>query len=355
MRSGGDGKLSSVSLPVLQPVRRRRRRHPYARFRALAALVVVAAGAGAGLVALRGALGGPHPAAARPPAKPTPARAPATRRPAVAHSRRTPAVLLHGPTRVTAPLTRPLTAKAAIVVDAGTGQVLWASHAHLRLPIASTTKIMTALLVLERLPLQTIVHVDGSVPRVPLVREGLRKGEQVPAWKLLYGLLLYSGNDDALALAIATAGSRGAFISLMNRRATALGLHDSHFAGPSGVVDRGNYSSAWDLAALARVAMHDPRFRAVVRTKVKRLAWAKPTYSKVYVNKNRFLELYPGAIGIKTGWTTLAGPCVVAAAKRHGRTLIAVVLDSQHEYAEAARLLNLGFSVAARDRRTAAR
>ncbi len=211
------------------------------------------------------------------------------------------------------------------------------------LPVASTTKIMTALLVLQRLPLESTIRIGWTVPRVPLVREGLRSGERVPAWKLLYGLLLYSGNDDALALAIATSGNRGAFIGLMNREAARLGLHDSHFTSPSGVIDDGNYSSAWDLAALGRYAMRDPRFRTIVRTRRKEVTWAAPTNAKLYLNKNRLLTLYPGAIGIKTGWTTRAGPCLVAAARRRGTTLIAVVLRSRHAYQDAARLLNLGF------------
>jgi D-alanyl-D-alanine carboxypeptidase len=254
-----------------------------------------------------------------------------------------PVRLLHGVPLLAPDVAGRLTARAAILVDAGSGRVLWAKRSHLRLPVASTTKIMTAVLALQRLPLSSIVRIGPTVPRVPLVREGLRSGERVPAWKLLYGLLLYSGNDDALALAIATSGSRGAFIGLMNREAARLGLHDSHFTSPSGVIDDGNYSSAWDLAALGRYALRDPRFREIVRMRRAEVSWAAPTNAKVYVNKNRLLRLYPGAIGIKTGWTTLAGPCLVAAAKRRGNTLIAVVLDSQHQYNEAARLLNAGF------------
>src|SRR5439155_10987613 len=103
---------------------------------------------------------------------------------------------------------------------------------------------------------------------------------------------------DALALAIASAGSRPAFVTLMNAKADALGLHDSHFRSPSGVIDKDNYSSAWDLAALARYAMRNPRFRAVVQTSVKRVPWAAPTYSKIYVNKNHLLGTYRGADGI---------------------------------------------------------
>ncbi len=235
--------------------------------------------------------------------------------------------------------------KAGIVIDASDGRVLWALHPHEQLPIASLTKIMTALLVLQHLPLHTIVKIGWTVPRVPEVREGLRVGEQVPAWKLFYSLLLYSGNDDALALAIATGGSRPAFLAMMNKEAGTLGLRDSHFTSTSGVIDAGNYSSVSDLAALTRYTLQNAEFRKVVKTRVEHVSWAAPTFSKTYVNRNRFLELYPGANGVKTGWTTLAGWCVVESATRHGRTLIAVVLSSPRPYNDAARLLNFGYTV----------
>jgi D-alanyl-D-alanine carboxypeptidase (penicillin-binding protein 5/6) len=320
--------LAVVVLPVLQPVRRRRRRrarHPEA---VVLCLLILAATAFTAWRLL-------SPAAT---SSVTRAPTPTAPRPATGA-----APLLHGHPLVARTLAPPLNASAAILIDAADGRVLWAKQPHQRLPIASTTKIMTALLVLQRLPLDSTVQIDRTVPRVPLVREGLRSGERVPAWKLLYGLLLYSGNDDALALALATSDSRGAFITLMNQEAERLDLRDTHFTSPSGVIDNGNYSSAWDLAALSRYAMRDPRFRRIVRTRRKEVAWAPPTNAKIYLNKNRLLTLYPGAIGIKTGWTTIAGPCLVAAARRDGTTLIAVVLNSEHEYNDAARLLNLGF------------
>ena len=233
---------------------------------------------------------------------------------------------------------------AAVLVDGKTGRVLWAKHAHQRRQVASTTKIMTALLALRRLRPHEIVTVDKSVPRVPLVREGLRAGEKVEAWKLFYSLLLYSGNDDALALAIAAGGTKWHFVHQMNVEARILGLHDTHFVSPSGVVDVGNYSSAWDLAALTRVALRNARFRSIVRTKVKHVAWTAPTYSKIYVNNNRLLGSYQGANGVKTGYTHKAGPCLVASATRGGTTLIAVVLDSPDMYTDAKRLLDLGFA-----------
>jgi serine-type D-Ala-D-Ala carboxypeptidase (penicillin-binding protein 5/6) len=238
-----------------------------------------------------------------------------------------------------------LTAAAAILVDANTGRVLWSLRGHERRHVASTTKIMTALLALKKLAPHDVVTVDRSVPRVPLVREGLRAGERVQAWKLFYALLLYSGNDDALALAIAAGGDKWTFIGEMNAEARRLGLHDTHFSSPSGVVDADNYSSAWDLAALTRVAMRDARFRRLVQTKIVHVKWSAPTYSKIYVNNNLLLRSYPGANGVKTGYTHKSGPCLVASATRHGVSLIAVVLDAPNMYVDAKRLLDFGFAI----------
>ena len=237
-----------------------------------------------------------------------------------------------------------LLASAAVLVDGKTGRVLWEKNAHQRRQVASTTKIMTALLAMRKLQPHDIVTVDKSVPRVPLVREGLRAGERVEAWKLFYSLLLYSGNDDALALAIAAGGDKWTFIRSMNAEAKLLGLRDTHFSTPSGVVDADNYSSAWDLAALTRVAMRNPRFRQIVQTRVEHVKWSAPTFAKVYINNNRLLTTYPGANGVKTGYTHKSGPCLVASATRGGVSLIAVVLDSPNMYADATRLLNFGFA-----------
>jgi len=240
----------------------------------------------------------------------------------------------------------PLSARAAIVIDAGTGRVLWQRRPHQRMKVASLTKIMTALLAFRKLGPNDIVTVDKSVPRVPLVREGLRAGERVKAWKLFYSLLLYSGNDDALALAIAAGGDKWTFVHEMNDEAHRLGLRDTHFVSPSGVVDRDNYSSAWDVAALSRVAMRNARFDRVVRTKIIHVPWSAPTYSKVYVNNNLMLRSYAGANGLKTGYTHKSGDCLAVSATRHGRTLIAVLLDDPNMYVDGTRLLNFGFSAA---------
>src|SRR5205085_664824 len=208
-------------------------------------------------------------------------------------------------------------------------------------------KQATAMLTPKPVSARTLERLRAVAPGqqgVALNREGLRARERVPVWKLMYGLLLFSGNDDALELAIATAGSKGAFLRLMNEKAVELGLHDTHYTSPSGVVDRGNYSSAHDLAALARYAMAIPRFRAITRTHIAHIKWAKPTYAKTYVNKNLLIGTYRGADGVKTGWTTIAGHCLVASARRGGTRLIAVVLHSPDPYGDARRMLNFGFA-----------
>jgi len=255
-----------------------------------------------------------------------------------------PEHLLSGANLVPHAFSPPLSTPAAIVVDDGNGRVLWQRQPHERRKVASLTKIMTALLALRKLGPNDVVTVDKSVPRVPLVREGLRAGERVKAWKLFYAMLLYSGNDDALALAIAAGGDKWTFVREMNDEAHRLGLQDTHFISPSGVVDRDNYSSAWDLAALTRVALRNERFDRIVRTKIIHVPWSAPTYSKVYVNNNLMLRSYPGANGVKTGYTHKSGPCLVVSATRHGRTLIAVVLDDPNMYADATRLLSFGFA-----------
>jgi D-alanyl-D-alanine carboxypeptidase (penicillin-binding protein 5/6) len=322
----------------------RKKRYRY-RLRRLTPVGVAIVLAGAG-----GAWFGSHTsaqpiaAAATPHVQAKVAAAPKNATPEVSAPQVAPKRLLAGGALVPHTFTPKLLGASAILVDAKTGRVVWQQSAHERRRVASLTKIMTAMLALRKLRPHDIVEVDKSVPRVPLVREGLRTGEQVETWKLMYALLLYSGNDDALALAIAAGGSKWPFVREMNAEAKTLGLRDTHFVSPSGVVDLDNYSSAWDLAALTRVAMRNPRFRAIVSTRIKHVSWSAPTYSKIYVNNNRLIGSYPGANGVKTGYTHKAGPCLVASAKRGDVSLIAVVLDSPDMYSDAKRLLDFGFA-----------
>ena len=203
---------------------------------------------------------------------------------------------------------------------------------------------MTATLALREVPWESTITVDKRVTTVPLVKEGLRTGERVKAWKLFYALLLYSGNDDAAQLAISAAGSIHGFLDQMNAEARQLGLHDTHLHSPSGVIDEGNYSTPWDLAALTRYALRNPRFDRLVRTKRIQVRWSAPTNSKIYLNNNYLLHSYPRRERRQDGLHHESGCCLVASATRHGRRMIAVVLDSPNMYGDARQLLNLGFS-----------
>lgn len=315
------------------PTRRKRYRYRLTRLTPVGFVVVTAGLAGAWV----GAQGNAQPGAAS-------AATPVVRlAPAVSKVIGTRERLLDGSATLAHRFRPRLRAKSSILVDASNGRVLWQYRSHQRRQVASTTKIMTALLALRALKSADVVTIDGTVPRVPLVREGLRAGERVQAWKLFYGALLFSGNDSALALAIGSAGTKWNFVRAMNEEARALGLGDTHFVSPSGVVDVGNYSSAWDLAALTRVAMRNTTFRKIVATPRKQVPWSAPTFAKVYVNNNRMLTTYRGATGVKTGYTHKAGPCLVASATRNGVSLIAVVLNSPDMYGDAKRLLDFGF------------
>jgi D-alanyl-D-alanine carboxypeptidase len=329
-----------MSLDVLIPVERRRRRRRYRarRIVLLVLLLLLAGGAGAWLTR-RATRTTHHPAAVQhPKGKPVAKTVTDSSPQAPLRLLQGSAPLLEGRVHVR------VAAPAAILVDAHTGRVLWSKRAHDRRKIASLTKIMTATLALREVPWRSTITVDKRVTKVPLVKEGLRPGESVKAWKLFYALLLYSGNDDAAQLAISSAGSIHAFLRQMNVEARTLGLRDTHYTTPSGVIDKGNYSTAWDLAALTRYALRNPRFTQLVRTKRIQVRWVAPTNSKIYLNNNYLLHSYHGANGVKTGYTHESGWCLAATATRRGKKLIAVVLDSPNIYGDARTLLNLGFS-----------
>lgn len=238
-------------------------------------------------------------------------------------------------------------AAGAILIDLDTDQALFAKDASARRPIASVTKIMTALLVLERADLADVVTVSaGAAPGGPatgLSTLGLKPGERIPVRELMYALLLQSSNDAAIALAEHVSGTVGAFVAEMNRRAKELGLRDTRFYSPNGLDDRG-YSTPADLAELTRVALTNPFFTKVAATRTREI----PSPSgppRIVQNRNVLLWLYPGAFGVKTGFTSAAGYCVVAGAERDGRRLLAVVLGEPGEpFSDAATLLNYGFS-----------
>jgi len=225
--------------------------------------------------------------------------------------------------------------------DLDTGQVLFARAAGSRRPVASVTKVMTALLVLERLSPSAVVTAGRDATAQTGSRLGLAVRERITVRNLLYALLLQSSNDAAVALADAVAGSVPRFVELMNERAGELGLGNTRFASPNGLDDRG-YSSATDLAAMTREAYGHPLFGQIVRTKT----WNIPAPSgppRHIQNRNVLLWLYPGAIGVKTGFTSAAGRCIIATGGRGDTRVIAVVLGERGEpFDDAATLMNYG-------------
>lgn len=218
-------------------------------------------------------------------------------------------------------------AKAAVVMEAQSGTLLFAQEAHRQLPMASTTKIMTALLTLEQEGLDEPFIVDPVAIQVEGSSMGLQEGDTVTLRALAGGMLTASGNDAAGAAAVRVAGSTEDFVELMNRRAKDLGLSETHFVTPSGLDADGHYSTACDMALLGRAALENPDFAQMAGSKRLSLTFGNPPYQRSLLNHNRLLSLYPEAIGIKTGFTKTAGRCLVSAAERDGVTLIAVTLN----------------------------
>jgi len=230
-------------------------------------------------------------------------------------------------------------AAAAIVVDAQSGKVLWMHHPHARRPVASLTKLMTALLAAQRGGLARRFTITAPMTGELGYTLDLRVGQRVTVRDMLAAMLIASANDAADALAVRRSGSMTAFVRLMNHESRRLHLSDTHFSNPSGIIDTGNHSSAWDIADLARRVLQQPPLRRLVRLKV-----YTPASGGDYVSRNQLLWTYPDAIGIKTGSTYLAGDCLAAAATRKGHTLIAVVLGARgDQFAEGGRLLDWGF------------
>ncbi|HEX5929253.1 MAG TPA: D-alanyl-D-alanine carboxypeptidase family protein [Solirubrobacterales bacterium] len=236
-------------------------------------------------------------------------------------------------------------ARAWALVDARTGEVVASHAAARRLPIASTTKLMTAYVALQELPLKRILR---AAPYEAIYGESLLElepGQRVSVADLLHGLLMRSGNDSAEDLALAAAGSEPRFVAEMNRRAAALGLADTHYANPIGLDQRGNFSSALDLATLTRRLLRNPVFARIVDSPTALLRSLRPP--RRIENSNDLLWMEPWVTGVKTGHTFDAGYVLVASGERKGVELISVVLGVPTEearYAASLELLEYGFS-----------
>jgi serine-type D-Ala-D-Ala carboxypeptidase (penicillin-binding protein 5/6) len=239
-----------------------------------------------------------------------------------------------------------LTARSYVAIDETSGRVLVQGNDQVRRPIASLTKVMTGLIVAERGHLNRRVLVTPQAVDVEPEVEGLVVGRRYRRITLLYSALMVSSNDSATALAIdGGGGSISRFYALMNARARAIGMTDTTYASASGLNDTTNLSTALDQARLARFALQNRTVARIVGTHAYRTRWAAPTYAKIWINHNKMLGSTPGVFGVKTGWTTLAGGCLIIAIHRDGHDVIAVLLDSQSIWSDMDALLNRAASV----------
>ncbi|MDN5332385.1 MAG: hypothetical protein PWP45_1610 [Tepidanaerobacteraceae bacterium] len=236
---------------------------------------------------------------------------------------------------------------AGVLMDVKTGRVLYEKNAHLKLEPASTTKIMTAVLALEKGNLSDIVITGKEPTLVDGSRIYLEEGERLTLEQMLYGMMLNSGNDAAVAIAEHIAGSVPEFVKLMNEKAKSIGATNTNFVNPSGLPDKNHYTTAYDLALIARYALLNyPEFRKIVATKTYYIPWQGKEWDRTLINHNKLLWNLEGADGVKTGYTRSAGQTIVASATRNGWQLLAVVLKSRGRniYSDAKALLEYGFN-----------
>lgn len=237
-----------------------------------------------------------------------------------------------------------VTAHSALLMDAKTGDILYAREANKQRPPASTTKILTAIIALEMAGLDEISTVSEKADKVGESSIYLYKGNKLKVRELIEGALIRSGNDACVAIAEQTAGSHDEFVRLMNLKAISLGAYNSNFVNTNGLPDKNHYSTAYDLAVIARYAMNNPVFSKIVSQKVSTIDFEKPQKSQIANNTNKLLWNYPFADGIKTGTTNAAGKCLIASATKDGRRLICVLLNAPDRFGDAKRLLEWGFN-----------
>lgn len=237
-----------------------------------------------------------------------------------------------------------VSAKAAVVIEAGTGRVVFGKNENAKLPMASTTKIMSVLLTLESGDLDSEFVVDSEAVKTEGSSMGLMEWDIVSKRDLCIGMLLPSGNDAANCAAVKVGGSMAGFADMMNAKASRLGLKNTHFVTPSGLHDDEHYSTAYDMAQLTSFALKNDDFRAICSQKSIKLAFGDPPYDRWLANTNKLLTRYEGCIGVKTGFTDEAGRCLVSAAERDGVTLICVTLNAPDDWNDHEKMLNYGFS-----------
>ena len=236
-----------------------------------------------------------------------------------------------------------ISAVAAVVIDQASGKVLYDKDMNAEHYPASTTKVLTALLTLENMDIDDKITLPEDYVNVGETSIGLKAGARQTVEELLIALMLYSANDAGQALAIGVAGTEEAFVEMMNQRVSALGLQHTHFCNPHGLHNEDHYTSAYDLAMIARVAMDNPEFRRIVTTDSFTVRKLNGEDNFTVGNRNGLLSQYEYADGIKTGYTRQAGNCIVASATKNDMQLIVVVLNSPNIYEESQALLEWGF------------
>ena len=228
------------------------------------------------------------------------------------------------------------------VIEVSSGRLLNGSNENLRLPMASTTKAMTALVVLENASLSDIVDIPQAAVGIEGSSVYLKKGERFTVEELLYALMLRSGNDAAVALAVHTSGSVEEFVRKMNERAALMGLKDTKFVNPHGLHDENHYTTAYELALIAAEGLKNPHFKRIVSTK-NIVIDGEGHEKRYFANKNKILYNYEGATGVKTGFTRDSGRCLIASAERNGMEVVAVALNYYDYFELTARLMDEAF------------
>ncbi|MBU5426635.1 D-alanyl-D-alanine carboxypeptidase [Tissierella pigra] len=234
-----------------------------------------------------------------------------------------------------------LSGESYILIDAETGRVLYERNAHKKMPMASTTKIMTALVALENGKLDDKIAAKGECIGVEGSSIYLREGEVLSLKDMLYGLMLRSGNDSSVAIANYIGGSLEGFVSLMNKKAQSIGAVNTNFANPHGLHDDSHYSTAYDLALITKEAFSYEEFGNIVKSKSYTADREENNY---FYNKNKTLWEYNGGDGVKTGYTMRSGRCLVSSATRNGMHLIAVSLNASNWFNDNYKLLDYGFN-----------
>ncbi|MBQ3125816.1 MAG: D-alanyl-D-alanine carboxypeptidase, partial [Clostridia bacterium] len=237
-----------------------------------------------------------------------------------------------------------VSAECAVLMDADTGRVIWQKNADLRRGMASTTKIMTALVAMQTVSLDRVVKVSPEAVGIEGSSVYLYAGEQMTMEDLLYAMLLESANDAAAAIAVETSGSIAAFADAMNACAAELGLADTQFTNPHGLWDENHYTTARELAEITRAALSLPAFRTMVSTYKITIPLNQTEGVRLLINHNKLLKRNIGVIGVKTGYTKKSGRCLVSAAERDGVALIAVTLNAPDDWNDHEQLLAYGFA-----------